>query len=1577
MNQTEVSRIKLVIDGTEGEETLKSLKAESKEINDELKRMKDAGEVGSEAWKELKNRQVEVNAELKSFKNNIDINDASMTELTVKSRHLHGELKNLKAGSEEWIAKMDEIGRTEARMEEVRKEMARLKQEALENSDAYKELQKRQEELNQEMREAVKNIDLNDASLNQLTAKSKLLNEELKDLKVGTAEWVAKMKEIAEVDERIGEVNEEMDELRDTNDKNALSWTRVKEAALGTFAAFSLEDIIQEVVQFGKEAVNSATEMSDAMSDIEKATDMTTQEVEGLVASIQKIDTRTAVEDLTDIAVVAGQLGIAKNEVLGFVESVDRAVVALGDEFTGGAEEVASTIGGLQKLFKETKDLEAGKAINDIGSALNALGAAGSATAPVVADFTARMGQLGDLSPQINETMGLGAAFQELGLSAEIASGGLSNILLGAAKDTAAFAQQLGISEVEMKKLINTDPNTFLLKLAESLRGLPTDQVTKRLDDLGIKSQEATKVMSLLKDQTDLVGKYQKLAGEEMRKGTSLTDEFNKKNTNAAAEMAKMGKEIKALSLSFGQALLPVVLKVGEVFIAFIKTIQAAPKFINDNKAALALLAIGLVTFNAQAIAAATASLALAAAEKGRAIATSAVTVAQNALNVAMKANPIGLIITALTLLASGLMYAYNNSETFRGIVNGLWAALKTGIGVVTDLWNTFSDWISETLSPLAGYLTPIKSALSALWDNMTAGVSILRSIGSAIASFFIGGLESLGVAIQPIRTAVQNLWNVIASGINTVMKVGQAFAEFLHVDKLVDKATQAGKQIGTSFTKAYDAETTKARAADLAGDKAHNDQKASQANASAKAAAGHQAAVNKGALAGMATDNTEHLSKEEKKAQDHARKVADDKKKANQDANEAIRKASIEAIADEQSRKLAQLAFDRDKEIQRIQESQASQSLKRQQEEAANQAYETKKAAMEKEFRDKKAKEGADLEAQMEKVRIAAITNDRDRKVAELTAQATREKAEIERSKLDEAQKAEALKLINEKLQRDIARANEEGRQNDLKKNEEKRQKEKASNDALFDAQYKAAVMNADLNLELARNNSQAILEAKKQKLQLEYEYNKKKLQDEADEEKRKNQELITDADARAKAEHAIDERLRAQLKAGDIQFQNEKTALNQEHLERRRQNTEQFFGAINGLMQGDYSAFMGFLGDKLKNDAAANNQRLQDFAQKGQETLAVGSQVIDSLKQVNQKFLESQLAKIEKEKQAQLKSWDAQYKAGTINKEEYEKGIAEIDADADERVKAEKLKAFKREQTLQIASALVNAAQAALKSMAIMGFPLGLIGVGVSAAMAAIQIGIIKSQKPPSFAKGGASYVKNAGVVRGSRHGSSYGQAGISMVDRVSGQEVGEMEGDEPFMILSRDTYKNNGKVIDMLLHSSLHRNGAKIFRDGGIGSVPETPYAQKGMYLFGSKKAKKAAKEAEAQAAAAQAEAEEMQRQAEAEAAASSYGGGVPSDGVYVPGADGDPAGTVAATNEQIQASQEMMGIIGDNTEATVDQLGIISTTLNALLDESKGQTGLLGRIASKDLSVSVHNVVNVMNQINVVAGDSNLK
>ena len=68
----------------------------------------------------------------------------------------------------------------------------------------------------------------------------------------------------------------------------------------------------------------------------------------------------------------------------------------------------------------------------------------------------------------------------------------------------------------------------------------------------------------------------------------------------------------------------------------------------------------------------------------------------------------------------------------------------------------------------------------------------------------------------------------------------------------------------------------------------------------------------------------------------------------------------------------------------------------------------------------------------------------------------------------------------------------------------------------------------------------------------------------------------------------------------------------------------------------------------------------------------------------------------------------------------------------------------------------------------------------------------------------------------------GSSHQQGGISLIDNRTGQHLGEMEGGEPIMILSKATYLNNKSIVDDLLQTSLYKSGAPIYKKFADGAI-----------------------------------------------------------------------------------------------------------------------------------------------------------
>lgn len=1297
---------------------------------------------------------------------------------------------------------INELGELEKKLQDVKdaqKDVDKGTKEWAENKAVMKELEASIKLVREEM-------GVSGMTVRQLEGYYRQLNREIKDLTPGTEAYIAKAGQIVEVNTALSEHKSTVRGVNEEIEKQPSLWERAKSTAVGYLAAFGATELLERAFSFVQDGIKSALALSDTMGGVSKATGQSTEQVKGLVDEINKIDTRTTQESLMDIAQIGGQLGVANEELLGFIQSTDMATVALGDEFSGGAEEASSKLGGLQKLFKETEGLKAGESIQRIGSALNDLGASGAATAPVVADFTARMGQLGDLSPQITQTMGLGAAFQELGLQAEVGAGGLSNILLTAAKDTATFAQQLGVSDAEMKKLINTNPNEFLLRLAESLKNVPADQLAIRMSDLGLKSQESVKVMSLLKDQTDLVRQKQELASKAFAEGTSLQKEFNIMNQTAAAEYEKSQKAVSLLATEIGQGFLPYITKGTQGVIAFVNIIRAVPQFLSDNKTSLAALGIALLTFNGSLIAATAASIAHAAAEKARLIWTNSATAATYLLNTAMELNPIGAVVTVIALLVAGFVTLYNNSTTLRGIISGLWEAVKTGVGIVGDVTGKVIDWVQKGLEPLRPVLDVVGRALATVWDALKTGVGFVVSIHQALINFVSGGLNQVSTAISPVRSALASFWSLIDTGITKIKNIGSAISSFLHVDDLVAKTKAAAGQIGDAFNKGYGDKLAEDRPKQTAAHQQQLDTKKGAETKTANELVTIVTAADQKSLDKKAAQADKHRETEAKKAAEAAKKEADEAVKANNDGLKAIETERIAAIKNDLDRAIATIRSKRDAEVEAMMTSKASAEVKAVWEQALNEKMIRDIATEQEKARTKNEKEEADAAKRTLDLKIKLSGDEKADKLQKLEDVAQAQRVQVAKDVQDETQKAALLKQINDNL---IA-----GKQ---AVEQEYRRKNQAETKALQDAQFQATVADTDARLLMARDNANLIYTAKKDRLDAEYQFNKQKLEREAQEEKTKNQDLIQDHDKRAQADKAIDDKLKSQLTANDLKYETDKTNLTEEKTAARKKNQEEFFSAVKGLMNGDFTTFTDLLTKKL----AGEKKQLTDAQKANVDKIdKVGSYAVmgvQALTALNTAALNKELGNINKEKTTQLAAWKDKYDKGLINKEQYEKAVDGVNKEADTKTKQAQLDAFRRQQKLDIIMAVINGIQAALKSLAMFGWPFGLIGAAGAAVAAGIQIAAIKSQQPPSMAKGGT--IKNAGVPDGPGHGSRYGDSGLSITRRDTGEEVAEMEGGEPVMVLSRNTYRNNRRVVDSLLHSSLHHNGAPVMREGGI--------------------------------------------------------------------------------------------------------------------------------------------------------------
>jgi phage-related minor tail protein len=101
------------------------------------------------------------------------------------------------------------------------------------------------------------------------------------------------------------------------------------------------------------------------------------------------------------------------------------------------------------------------------------------------------------------------------------------------------------------------------------------------------------------------------------------------------------------------------------------------------------------------------------------------------ALWAVLSANPIGLIITAITALVAGFIYLWNNCEEFRNFWINLWESIKTIIsdavtavgGFLTGLWDDITNGFNSAKETVSNILNSIKDKFSSIFETVKTTV--------------------------------------------------------------------------------------------------------------------------------------------------------------------------------------------------------------------------------------------------------------------------------------------------------------------------------------------------------------------------------------------------------------------------------------------------------------------------------------------------------------------------------------------------------------------------------------------------------------------------------------------------------------------------------------------------------------------------------------------------------------------------------------------------------------------------------------------------------------------------------------
>ena len=100
--------------------------------------------------------------------------------------------------------------------------------------------------------------------------------------------------------------------------------------------------------------------------------------------------------------------------------------------------------------------------------------------------------------------------------------------------------------------------------------------------------------------------------------------------------------------------------------------------------------------------------------------------VAQIALNVVMAMNPVVAAIAIIAALAAGAIYCYQHFETFRNVVDSVWAGIKTAFTTGVDWVKNAFQWFNDLPGKMSDWFGRAKDAAIAKLDELRAWVNAL-----------------------------------------------------------------------------------------------------------------------------------------------------------------------------------------------------------------------------------------------------------------------------------------------------------------------------------------------------------------------------------------------------------------------------------------------------------------------------------------------------------------------------------------------------------------------------------------------------------------------------------------------------------------------------------------------------------------------------------------------------------------------------------------------------------------------------------------------------------------------------------
>ncbi|MCI6207999.1 MAG: phage tail tape measure protein, partial [Prevotella sp.] len=427
-------------------------------------------------------------------------------------------------------------------MKDLHDQMAQLEKDGKANTKEYRELQTTYKQLDQQTKQQTFEFERYDKVMRNLSGSSvRQLRQALKALKKEMELYSSDDPHLDILRNKIKAVQDQINEATGAVKEHGNSWKGALKGMVAFAAGFEVLDTLKDKLQ---QVIEKTFEFGDAQANVKKVTGLNDKGIADLSNRLAKLDTRTTLTDLQNLAYEGGKLGIGQYGVQGlesYVRAANQIKVALGDDLGEDAMLPLAKMGEVMGLFNGTAE-SVEKGILQIGSAINELTQSSASSAGAIVDFGSRVqGMAAYLKLSTADMLALGSAADAAGLSMETSGTAFSMFLSALQKSPGAIEKALKIEDGTINQLVNSGKtmDAILLILDKMKEAGNMHNLEDAFKALGSEGARMVGVLATMSQKVDMVREHVDVSRKAFKEATSVTNEYNVQNETAAAIMER------------------------------------------------------------------------------------------------------------------------------------------------------------------------------------------------------------------------------------------------------------------------------------------------------------------------------------------------------------------------------------------------------------------------------------------------------------------------------------------------------------------------------------------------------------------------------------------------------------------------------------------------------------------------------------------------------------------------------------------------------------------------------------------------------------------------------------------------------------------------------------------------------------------------------------------------------------------------------------------------------------------------------------------------------------------------------